>query len=72
MDLFKQSCIGSKSFSQVSYENAKVFLLLFIYYYYYFMGAGGDWVGEMVIRSNIIELLKTHSIYNVNIVVMIN
>lgn len=65
MDLFKQSCIGSKSFSQVSYENAKVF-------YYYFMGAGGDWVGEMVIRSNIIELLKTHSIYNVNIVVMIN
>lgn len=68
MDLFKQSCIGSKSFSQVSYENAKVFY----YYYYYFMGAGGDWVGEMVIRSNIIELLKTHSIYNVNIVVMIN
>ena len=36
------------------------------------MGAGGDWVGEMVIRSNIIELLKTHSIYNVNVVVMIN
>ena len=36
------------------------------------MGAGGDWVGEMVIRSNIIELLKTHSIYNVNIGVMIN
>ena len=68
MDLFKQSCIGSKSFSQVSYENAKVFY----YYYYYFMGAGGDWVGEMVIRSNIIELLKTHSIYNVNIGVMIN
>ena len=68
MDLFKHSCIGSKSFSQVSYENAKVFY----YYYYYFMGAGGDWVGEMVIRSNIIELLKTHSIYNVNIVVMIN
>ena len=68
MDLFKHSCIGSKSFSQVSYENAKVFY----YYYYYFMGAGGDWVGEMVIRSNIIELLKTHSIYNVNVVVMIN
>ena len=31
MDLFKQSCIGSKSFSQVSYENAKV------YYYYYLL-----------------------------------
>ena len=31
MDLFKQSCIGSKSFSQVSYENAKV------YYYYYYL-----------------------------------
>ena len=48
------------------------FIIIIIYYYYYFMGAGGDWVGEMVIRSNIIELLKTHSIYNVNIVVMIN
>ena len=68
MDLFKQSCIGSKSFSQVNYENAKVFL----FYFLFFMGAGGDWVGEMVIRSNIIELLKTHSIYNVNVVVMIN
>ena len=31
MDLFKQSCIGSKSFSQVGYENAKV------YYYYYLL-----------------------------------
>ena len=31
MDLFKHSCIGSKSFSQVIYENAKV------YYYYYLL-----------------------------------
>ena len=45
MDLFKQSCIGSKSFSQVSYENAKVFyyylLLLLLLFYGGWGGLGG-------------------------------
>ena len=41
MDLFKQSCIGSKSFSQVSYENAKVFLFYFFNFYGGWGGLGG-------------------------------
>ena len=48
MDLFKQSCIGSKSFSQVSYENAKVYyyyLLLLLLFYGGWGGIGwGRWL----------------------------